>query len=227
MLLKNYKWILFDADETLFHFNAFDGLQHMFVEYNVDFTIEDYHAYQAVNKLLWVEYQNGIITAKDLQIQRFSYWAEKLNCQPEELNSQFLTSMAKICRSIEGAVSLLKSLQGQLKLGIITNGFTQLQQVRLESTGLKDYFDIVVISEEVGVAKPHSDIFNHALNLMGNPPRENVLMVGDSLESDILGGLNAGFATCWLNMDNKAISNTIIPHYQVSSLAKLEELLFL
>ncbi|MDO8953723.1 MAG: pyrimidine 5'-nucleotidase [Gammaproteobacteria bacterium] len=223
--MKTYDWILFDADDTLFHFDTFSGLQLMFLSFDVVFT-EEYHLeYQAVNKALWIEYQNGSITAEHLQRQRFQAWGDKLQVMPQDLNSAFLAAMAEICKPLEGAVSLLCALKGKSKLGIITNGFTELQQIRLERTGLKDHFEILVISEQVGAAKPHADIFDHALNLMGNPARERVLMVGDNPDSDILGGINAGLDTCWLNVHNKPVPEGITPHYQVSSLAELEKLL--
>ena len=162
------------------------------------------------------------ITAKELQCRRFDLWAKKLNTVSEDLNSAFLASMAEICAPLEGAVSLLEALQGKVKLGIITNGFTELQQVRLELTGLKKYFDFIVISEEVGHAKPHPVIFDHALSIMGHPERHQVLMVGDNPDSDILGGINAGFHTCWFNVDNRVAPAHIIPHHQVVSLIDLK-----
>ena len=223
--MHNYDWILFDADETLFHFDAYAGLHKMFNSFGVDFTRQDFEAYQTVNKPLWTAYQNGTITARQVQLQRFDTWANKLQVTPQALNSAFLAAMGEICAPIAGAVNLLESLKGKVKLGIITNGFTELQQIRLDRTGFKLYFDILVISEEVGVAKPHPDIFDHALALMGNPQRERVLMVGDTAESDILGGMNAGLDTCWLNMGNKSLPTGITPTYQVTSLAELEQLL--
>ena len=223
--MKNYQWILFDADETLFNFDAFSGLQLMFANFDIQFTDQHYHDYQLLNKSLWVEYQKGNITAQQLQQQRFTVWGDKLQKSPQDLNSAFLDAMAEICTPIAGAESLLHALKGKAKLGIITNGFTDLQQVRLERTGLKDHFDFIVISEQIGVAKPHPDIFDHALDLMGNPDRKNVLMVGDNLETDILGGLNAGLDTCWLNRENKLVLEHITPHYHVDSLAALERLL--
>lgn len=174
-----WDWIFFDADETLFTFDSFGGLQRMFLDYSVTFTAEDFQDYQAVNKPLWVDYQNGAITALQLQHQRFDVWAERLNVSPGALNEAFLNAMADICAPLPGAVSLLDSLKGKVKLGIITNGFTALQQIRLERTGLRDHFDALVISEEVGVPKPDPRIFDYALAQAGNPDRDRVLMVGD------------------------------------------------
>lgn len=194
-----WDWIFFDADETLFTFDSFGGLQRMFLDYSVTFTAEDFQDYQAVNKPLWVDYQNGAITALQLQHQRFDVWAERLNVSPGTLNEAFLNAMADICAPLPGAVSLLNALKGKVKLGIITNGFTALQQIRLERTGLRDHFDALVISEEVGVPKPDPRIFDYALAQAGNPDRDRVLMVGDTAESDILGGMKAGLSTVWLN----------------------------
>lgn len=215
--------ILFDADETLFTFDAFGGLQRMFLDYSVTFTDQDFLEYQSVNKPLWVDYQNGAITALQLQHQRFQGWSERLNVPAGSLNDAFLNAMAEICAPLPGAVSLLDSLKGKAKLGIITNGFTALQQIRLERTGLRDYFDLLVISEEVGVAKPDRRIFDHALQLAGNPDRDRVLMVGDTAESDILGGINAGLSTCWLNAHDRVLPEGIHPTWTVTSLNELEQ----
>ncbi|MFS2222863.1 pyrimidine 5'-nucleotidase [Pantoea sp. B65] len=224
-MLNDWDWILFDADDTLFHFDAFAGLQRMFREYDVQFTAADYDDYQAINKPLWVDYQNGVISALQLQNQRFQSWADKLRVAAHELNRDYLAAMAEICMPLEGAVELLNTLKGRVKMGIITNGFTALQQARLQRTGFLDYFDLLVISEQVGHAKPHPAIFDYALDNMGNPARDRVMMVGDNPDSDILGGINAGLATCWLNADNRAKPEGITPTWQVSSLTQLAALL--
>ncbi len=221
----NWDWIFFDADETLFTFDSFGGLQRMFLDYSVTFTADDFQDYQAVNKPLWVEYQNGAISALQLQHQRFEGWAAKLNVPAGDLNEAFLNAMAEICTPLPGALSLLKTLKGKAKLGIITNGFTALQEIRLERTGLRDYFDLLVISEQIGVAKPHPAIFDYALEQAGNPARSRVLMVGDTAESDILGGMNAGLSTCWLNAHQRTLPDGVEPTWTVTSLGELEQLM--
>lgn len=221
----NWDWILFDADETLFTFDAFGGLQRMFLDYSVTFTAEDFQDYQAINKPLWVDYQNGAISALQLQHQRFEGWSERLSVPAGDLNAAFLNAMAEICVPLPGAVSLLNALKDRVKIGIITNGFTALQQIRLERTGLRDYFDLLVISEQVGVAKPDRKIFDYTFEQMGQPPRDRVLMVGDTAESDILGGINAGIATCWLNAHGRSLPEGIMPTWEVPTLSELERLL--
>lgn len=221
----NYPWILFDADDTLFHFDAYQGLRRMFAGHAVDFSETDYAQYQEVNKPLWVAYQDGRIGAGELQTTRFDGWARRLGVTAVELNDAFLLAMAEICTLLPGAQALLDALDGKARLGLITNGFTALQTARLQRTGLLGHFDPLVISEQVGVAKPDVRIFEHALERMGRPPREQVLMVGDNPHSDILGGLNAGLHTCWVNVHGHTAPKDIAPHHEVRSLDELRRLL--
>lgn len=102
----------------------------MFSRLGFDFTETHFAEYQETNKPLWVDYQNGDITAQQLKDRRFTHWAEKLNTTTEHLNSAFLKAMADICTLLPGAKELVESLQGKVKMGIITNGFTELQAVR-------------------------------------------------------------------------------------------------
>ncbi|PST89519.1 dUMP phosphatase [Photobacterium sp. NCIMB 13483] len=220
-----YQWILFDADETLFHFDAFHGLQLMFSRHNVTFTHADFEHYETINRPLWVDYQNGKISATELQNIRFKSWAATLSLSTEQLNHDFLMAMADICTPLTGAKSLLEALKPHAKLGIITNGFTALQEIRLQRTEFKDFFDVLVISEQVGVAKPDIQIFDYACQKMNMTQRQNILMVGDNPQSDILGGINAGMDTCWLNSEQKSQPEGIYPTYTVSSLAELQVLL--
>ncbi|AUI87664.1 noncanonical pyrimidine nucleotidase, YjjG family [Vibrio azureus] len=219
----NYDWILFDADETLFNFDAFKGLQRMLSLKGVDFTQQDFLHYQATNKPLWVDYQNGTITADELKHRRFLEWAQKLDTTTTELNRAFLEAMADICTLLPGAKELVEQLHGKVKMGIITNGFTELQAIRLERTGMTPFFDLVVISEQVGIAKPDLGIFEYAMARMGMPAKERVLMVGDNPDSDIIGGQNFGIDTCWLNVSGAKCAEGILPTYTVSSLSELAQ----
>lgn len=221
--MKTYDCILFDADDTLFHFDAQAGLQRMFAGFGVAFGAQEYAEYGELNRSLWLDYQRGVIDAKCVQRQRFAPWAQRLQVDAARLNSAFLSAMAELCRPLDGAVELLHALQGHARLGIVTNGFTELQQVRLERTGLRDCFEVLVISEEVGVAKPHPAIFERALAQMTGVAHGRVLMVGDNPDTDIRGALDAGMEACWFNPSARATPEGIAPHYQVASLVELRE----
>lgn len=223
--MSKYEWVLFDIDETLLHFDDFRGLKQMFLTFGMEFTEDHYQEYKVVNKQLWTEYQKGEITLPQLQYLRFSPWALKVQKKPEDLSQAFFTSMADICLPIEGALPLIASLENKSRLGVISNGFKALQEKRLARIGLDTYFDVVVISEQVGKGKPDPDIFNYALGLMGNPNPDKVLMVGDNFDADIVGGFKAGFDTCWINHHKIEVAENIQPTYHVSSLIELHALL--
>lgn len=225
MTLNQYDWLLFDADETLFSFDAFAGLQQLFQRYGVAFDQAHYHDYQQLNQPLWQAYQAGSIDAKQLQRRRFAKWAAELGVSADELNSGFMASMAELCQPLEGARPLLESARRSAKVGIVTNGFTELQEARLQQTGLKDLVDLVVISEQVGVAKPHPDIFAHALKKMQQTDRARVLMTGDNPHSDVVGAQRSGLHACWLNQHGKAYPLPERPHYEVRSLTELQQIL--
>lgn len=221
-----YQWILFDADETLFHFNAFAGLQRMFEGYGINFSREQFIEYQLVNKPLWVQYQDNEITAQLLQETRFEEWAKKVGVTPKAMNSAFMMAMAEICTPLDGARELLDSLlANNVKMGIITNGFTELQKIRLEKTEFSHYFELIIISEQVGVAKPDKRIFEYTFSQMGAVDLSNILMVGDNPDSDVLGGMNAGIDTCWLNATKQECPEGVDPTYTVKTLSDLQVLL--
>lgn len=200
-----YDYILFDADETLFSFNNFAGLQQLFTSYGQVFTQADYDIYQQYNKQLWQRYQDNQIDAQFLQVERFVDLATRLPINAQQMNDEFLDVMVAICEPLPGARELLYSLRGKARLGIITNGLARMQHKRIEHTGLQDYFEWLVISEEFGQAKPQVGIFDYTFGLMGNPPKEKILMVGDTFSSDIIGGQNAGIDTCFLQHPNVAL----------------------
>lgn len=225
MTLQQYDWLLFDADETLFSFDAFAGLQTMFRNHGVDFTAQDYVNYQQLNKPLWDAYQAGSINAAQLQRRRFAAWAAELECSAEQLNAEFIAVMAQICQPLEGARTLLQNARSSVRIGIVTNGFTDLQQARLEQTKFAELVDLVVISEQVGVAKPDPKIFAYALQQMQQADRSRVLMTGDNPHSDIVGAQRSGLHACWLNQHKVVFPLAQPPQYEVSSLTELQQLL--
>lgn len=219
-----YQWVLFDADETLFSFNSYFGLKAMLARYQIDFSEQDYQDFQAINKPLWVAYQNNEITAQDIQTRRFAKLSEQTGVEPFRLNQELMAEMALISQPLAGVTETLNALYGKVKMGIITNGFTELQQKRLDNTQMSHFFDIVVISEQIGAAKPDRQVFDYAFALMDEFDRTKILMVGDTLASDILGGNNSGIDTCWLNTFNLKNETNIKPTYEINTLNQIIEI---
>ncbi|ACL33559.1 pyrimidine 5'-nucleotidase [Glaesserella parasuis] len=216
-----YQWILFDADETLFSFNSYLGLQAVLACYGIEFSQDDYEAFQAVNKPLWLAYQNQEITIEQLQICRFSNIAKKIGKDELALNNELMLKMAVISKPLSGTIEVLEKLFGIIRMGIITNGLEILQKKRLENTNTEKYFDIVISSEVAGVPKPDERIFKFAFQQMGDINKSRILMVGDTLSSDILGANQIGIDSCWFNPCKEVNHTEIKPTYEITDLKQL------
>ncbi|MDH2998971.1 dUMP phosphatase [Pasteurellaceae bacterium LFhippo2] len=216
-----YQWILFDADETLYSFNSYFGLKAMLKNYSIDFTEQDYEAFQAVNKPLWVKYQNKEITAEELRAIRFRQLSEQTGQSAEALNQQLMHEMSYVSQPLNGVAEMLQTLHGRVKMAIVTNGFNALQEKRLTNTKTKEFFELVITSEDVGIAKPDVRIFEATFAQMGDFEKSKVLMVGDTLASDIYGGNLAGIDTCWFNPTRHKNDSDIKPTYEIYSILDL------
>lgn len=224
--MKKYDWILFDADETLFDYDSYRGLTRVLAQYGLPLSRDDYVAFQAINMPLWTAYQNGDIDMQQLAEQRFAHWAQQTGQPALALNMQLQWAMARISKPLAGVHELLQKVQAAcIKIGIITNGFAALQQPRLQHTMTEQYIDLLIVSETEGYPKPDSRLFASALHKMGQPAPERVLMVGDNLHTDILGGLRAGMDTCWLNAHGKARVDDIVPTYEIGNMQELQNIL--
>ncbi|AUI65963.1 MULTISPECIES: pyrimidine 5'-nucleotidase [Glaesserella] len=216
-----YQWILFDADETLFSFNSYLGLKTMLARYGIDFSETDYDAFQEINKPLWVAYQNKEITIQQLQTIRFAQLAEKTGKDALALNQELMAEMAIVSKPLPNVMEMLHALHGKVKMGIITNGLEALQQKRLENTQTVQFFETVVVSEIIGVAKPDPKIFEFAFDQIGNVDKSQILMVGDTLTSDILGANRVGIDSCWFNHTGENNKTDIQPTYEITDIRQL------
>ena len=141
---------------------------------------------------------------------------------PMEMNGHFLHELSLTKFLVPGAEGLMNELlEKNFRLGLITNGLKEVQRPRIAQASMEAYFEVIVVSDEIGVAKPHSGFFEHAFGEMGQPNKTEVLVVGDSLQSDIQGGNNFGVDTCWFNPKKSANLTAHQPTYQIE---KLEEL---
>lgn len=220
-----YQWVLFDADETLFSFNSYLGLKKMLARENIDFNLADYDAFQAINQPLWVQYQNKEITAEELQRIRFDELSQKTGKDPIVLNKLLMEEMALVSQPLENVKIMLEALSRKVKMAIVTNGFELLQHKRLVNTNTLQFFDIVMTSEQAGVAKPDPRIFKAVFAQIGDVDLNRVLMVGDTLSSDIQGGINVGIDTCWYNPEGKVNELDIKPTYEIRSLLELIDII--
>jgi 5'-nucleotidase len=201
-----YQWILFDLDDTLFDFPAAEALDAALAHYSVTLTAEMLADYQALNKALWEQYSAGQIDVQTLKQARFRELAPRLGVSALELNQTFLQAILQKSQPLTGVAQTLRQLQGKVGMGIITNGFADIQHARLNQSGLADCFDFILVSEELGVNKPDPRIFEAALARMTDVKAADVLMVGDNPQTDVAGAAGVGMATCWFNIRGEQLS---------------------
>lgn len=224
-----YTWLLFDADGTLFDYDTAEAfaLERAFDDTGIPFEARFAAEYRRVNTQIWREFEAGTIDQKTLKTERFQrlFTALGLTLNPAEFSNQYLNRLSQGIFLIDGAEALIKSLHGKFGLAIITNGLKEVQRPRFTRSALNGCFSQIIISDEVGASKPGRRIFDIAFEQMNNPPKQNVLIIGDSLTSDIQGGVNYGIDTCWFNPDGKSNGHSVHPTYRIKTLADLHSIL--
>jgi 2-haloacid dehalogenase len=198
-----YTWLLFDADGTLFDYEAAEAaaLRLAFAQAGLPYSPGCLTAYQRINQAVWRELELGLITPQALRVARFSRLLDELGATADAttLSTLYLARLSEQAQLIAWAEETVRSLRRTHGLAIITNGLREVQRPRLARAPIGDCFSALVISEEIGVAKPDPAFFDIALERIGRPPRAEVLIIGDSLTSDIAGGNRSGIDTCWYN----------------------------
>jgi len=198
------RYIYFDLDNTLLDHNKAESKSHQTV-YNSfpvlqKVTLANWlETYQEINHNLWVKYQDGEIDRHDLHFSRFHDSMIEMDLPTDNSREIGLTYMKKYREYwdwVDQAEETLALTSKRYNVGIITNGFKETQLKKFEKLSMHKYTSQMVISEELGVLKPDPKVFDHATEIAG-VPREEILYVGDSYSSDVVGGLNAGWKTAW------------------------------
>ncbi len=223
-----YLWLLLDADGTLFDYDAAErqALGATMANYGLSFTPDVLETYRRVNSQLWRDFERGNTTSERIKTERFAQLFEALvlaqaSPDPSEFGSIYLANLGMCTATMPGAESVLRALSGQIHLALITNGLSQVQHARLANSGLGRYFEALVISEEEGVAKPDPGIFDVVFARMGMPARDEVLMIGDSLTSDIRGANRYGIDACWYNPVGLPRDPDLNVRYEIATLEQL------
>ncbi len=229
------KWIFFDLDDTLFDFTSASliSLRKLYEETpdiqsrfsSPEAFIDEYHIH---NKRMWQLHESGQISADFLKPERF-----RLTIAPERedeetrnamraLNDRYLWLLGECKSPMEGAKELLEMLSKKYLIGVLTNGFTEVQYRKLRSTGLDRYIQRMVISDEIGIQKPDSRLFRYAEQETGATP-ESTIMIGDNPDNDIQGSLDAGWQAIYFDWKDKPFDSSS-PLF-LGSISSLKELL--
>lgn len=224
-----YTWLFFDADDTLFDYPKAEerALAATLAEFELPALAGVLPAYREINQAVWREFEQGTISAVDLRLVRFVRLFERLgfNGKVEAFSQRYLVHLSQSSVLIEGVQSLLARLAKDYRLGLVTNGLPEVQRPRLVSAGITGFFEFEAISEELGISKPDPRFFQAALTLAGNPDPARVLVIGDSLNSDIRGGCQAGLDTLWYNPARLPADPRWPPAYEVHTLSEILSLL--
>jgi len=223
-----YKWLMFDADGTLFDYYQAEenALRLTFEQLGYPFEAEHISTYRQINEKIWLEFEQGKIDQVRLRTRRFELLFEAINIQADAqaFSAQYLVNLSNRTDLMAGAEELVQALAEKCNLAIITNGLADVQRPRFKQSPIYPYIKAIIISEEVGAAKPNPQIFEVAFAEMNHPAKDEVLIIGDSLTSDIQGGINYGIDTCWFNPDGKS-NGQLACTYEISQLKQLLPLL--
>ena len=224
--MAKYYCILFDADNTLLDFDAAESkaLADTLRAYGIEPDAETVQTYRAINEELWHQLEKGQIRREKLMAERFTRFLKAVNAAGSgvEMNRFYLEQLSTHPDlAAPNVLDVLRELSEVATLAVVTNGFEKVQTRRAAESGILDYVEEVFVSEKMDSEKPNRKIFDAALRALGVENREHVLMVGDSLSSDIQGGVNAGLDTCWYNPGHTENPGKVCPTYEIASLEEL------
>lgn len=230
---NKYKSLFIDLDDTLWdiHQNAKECLEEIYVDYGYQQyypTFNDYYnVYMPSNHHLWGLYRQGKIRKDELIVERFLVPVREFGIDDaayaKSLSDDFLERTTHKTKLIDGAIDLLDYLKPKYRMHILSNGFREVQFKKIENSGLRPYFDKIILSEDANINKPHPDIFTYALKNT-NSRRVETLMIGDSWEADIVGARNSRIAQLWFNPAGLPAQG-FQPTYTVKTLQEIKELL--
>jgi putative hydrolase of the HAD superfamily len=234
--MKGYKYLFFDLDRTLWDYeiNSLEAFKDIISELKLNSLINDpayfKERYSYHNEVLWEQYKTGEISKEYLSCKRFEILLEEFNINDnnivKQFESKYLLKVPTKNNLFPHTIETLKYLVNKdYQLSIITNGFEEIQYKKMENTNIKHFFKHIIISEKVGVKKPAPKIFDYALKKC-KASKSNSLMIGDDLESDIVGAANFGIDQVFYNPEKtKTQKQFIKPTYTISEITELTKIL--
>lgn len=227
--MSKYTTILFDADATLFDFkrSEHDAVLDCLAYAGLPTTEEVVEKYSEINDGYWKKLERCEVTKAELFVAR---WKDTIDYYGFDFDAQKIADkyperLAERGYLIDGAEDICKALYGRFRLYIVTNGFAKVQHGRFDNSPLRRYFEDMFISEEIGAEKPSLEYFEAVFSKIHNFNKQKTIIIGDSLSSDIKGGIAAGIDTCWYNPNCKPVPENMNITYTVSKLSEIEDIL--
>ncbi|MBQ3063263.1 MAG: YjjG family noncanonical pyrimidine nucleotidase [Clostridia bacterium] len=223
--MSRYKTVLFDADNTLFDFSRAElsAIAETLALFGIAPTAEHCARYSRINDEMWKRLERGEITKEALRVVRFVAFLEEIGARADvnAMADAYLTRLSVQTYTIAGATALVQMLAADCRLYIITNGIACVQKRRFAASPFVPYFKGLFISEEIGFEKPHPAFFAAVAAKIPDFDAKATLVVGDSLSSDMAGGVAAGLDTCWYNPKNTPNSKNLPITYTVRTLEEV------
>jgi len=221
-----YSTILIDLDNTILDFNAAEK-QAFFKaskDFNIPCTNEMYLRYSKINDIWWKKTENQEYTRDQITVYRFVQYFDEYNieCDPVSFNKTYKKNLCFGRFLIEGATETLKELYTLgCKIYIVSNGYTDIVIARVTGQEFMNYVESYAVSEKIGALKPDIEFFNGVSKEFNLSFNKETIIVGDSLSSDIQGGININIDTCWFNLFNQENPKTIKPTYTINKIDEL------
>lgn len=228
--MPRYAWLLFDLDGTLLDYHASEdaALRATLSDAGLPVTDAVTDDYRRINAGHWQAFERNETTPRRIRVER---WRDLLDLHGHDTTiagdvaEAYVRHLAEGHHLVDGALDLLRAIAATHRFAYITNGFGEVQRPRLAASGLAEHTDVVVISDEVGASKPDPEIFDVAFARMGAPRRDEVVIVGDSLTSDIAGGHRYGIDTVWFNPFALERTGDVAPTHEIRVLERLLDLI--
>ena len=223
--------ILWDIDGTIlnFHRSAENSLKNTFKKFGYgEITDELLHTYEEINDVYWCKLEKGEITKEKLLVERFVEFFTKIGVETTrvvEFNQAYLNGLLDTVVFMPEAYETVKKLHPDYKQYIVTNGVKELQRKKIAKAHIEEFFDGIFISDEIGYEKPQIEFFNYVFDRIPTKNPDEVIIIGDSLTSDIAGGIRAGIHTCWYHPSNEENHSDVKPEFTITSHLAFQELL--
>lgn len=221
--------VLFDLDDTLFDFHKAEkiALTKTLVHFGIDPTEETLALYSTINAAHWKRLELGEISREEVKVGRYRELFKTIGveCDPVKATAYYESMLAIGHYFMPGAPELLEELYRKYRLYIVSNGTAKVQEGRIGSSGIAKYMDGIFISQILGANKPDKQFFDICFAEIPDFSLSETVIIGDSLSSDIKGGINAGITTVWFNPKGIENDNDIKPDYTIKELSEVPGLL--
>lgn len=227
--MKKIKAILYDVDGTLLDFEIQEevALSYCFKKYNLgELSEEKLELYKRINLGYWEMFEKNLITKEKLVVKRFEDYLEALGVKlnAEEVNDTYFSKLGDTIVFKDNSYELVKSLKGKIKQYVVTNGAIRVQKTKLAKSGFDKLMDDVFISDEVGYQKPRKEFFDAIKNRLGDVANDEILIVGDSLTSDMKLADNCNLISCFYNPKKKDYKVDFKIDYEISDLNEVKKI---